>query len=156
IQGRGTKYPEWDVHRRRYREDWCTVQEIQSRPAEGAPPIGSDGHHLRRSLARLGTGFDCWHRQGDGDDVDIDAAVEARVAVMAGSAPDEAFYLDNRRRRRDLAVLLLLDVSGSAAEPGAMGQRVHEHQRAAATALAVALHRLGDRVALYGFRSQGR
>jgi nitric oxide reductase activation protein len=33
---------------------------------------------------------------------------------------------------------------------------VHEHQRAAATALTVALHDLGDRVALYAFRSQGR
>src|SRR4029453_16797325 len=31
-----------------------------------------------------------------------------------------------------------------------------EHQRAAAAALAVALHDLGDRVALYAFRSQGR
>src|SRR5262245_21544387 len=28
IEGRGTKYAEWDVHRRRYRQDWCTVQEV--------------------------------------------------------------------------------------------------------------------------------
>jgi nitric oxide reductase activation protein len=33
---------------------------------------------------------------------------------------------------------------------------VHEHQRAAAAGLTVALADLGDRVALYGFRSQGR
>ena len=156
IDRRGTKYPEWDPHRRRYREDWCTVQEIEPRPADSTPPMESHGHDLRRPLARLGTGFDCLHRQVDGDDVDIDAAIEARVELVAGSAPDEAVYLDNRRRRRDLAVLLLLDVSGSAGEPGATGQTVHEHQRAAAAALTVALHHLGDRVALYGFRSQGR
>jgi nitric oxide reductase activation protein len=82
--------------------------------------------------------------------------VEARVEVMAGSAPDEAVYVESLRLRRDLAVLLLLDISGSAAEPGATGQTVHEQQRAAAAALSVALHDLGDRVALYAYHSQGR
>jgi nitric oxide reductase activation protein len=53
-------------------------------------------------------------------------------------------------------VLLLLDVSGSAAEPGAIGQTVHTQQRAAAAALTSALRDLGDRVALYAFHSQGR
>jgi nitric oxide reductase activation protein len=91
-----------------------------------------------------------------GDDVDIDAVVEARVEVMAGSAPDEAVYIEPLRRRRDLAALLLLDISGSAAEPGTTGQTVHEQQRTAAAALTVALHDLGDRVALYAYHSQGR
>jgi nitric oxide reductase activation protein len=111
---------------------------------------------LRRALARLGTGLDACRRQADGDDIDLDAAVEARVALRAEAAPDEASYVDALRRRRDLSVLLLLDVSGSAAEPGAAGERVHEHQRAAAAALVAALHQLGDRVALYAFHSQGR
>jgi nitric oxide reductase activation protein len=65
-------------------------------------------------------------------------------------------YLDSLRRRRDLAVLLLLDISGSVAEPGAHGQTVHEQQRAAAAAFTIALHDLGDRVALYAFHSHGR
>jgi nitric oxide reductase NorD protein len=156
IEGRGTKYPEWDVHRRRYRRDWCTVQEIEPRPKDGTPLSVSDGHGLRRPLARLGTGLDRGHRRVQGDDIDIDAVIEARVEVMAGSAPDEAVYIESLRRRRDLAVLLLLDISGSAAEPGATGQTVHEQQRAAAAALTVALHDLGDRVALYAYHSQGR
>jgi nitric oxide reductase activation protein len=153
---RGTKYPEWDVHRRRYRADWCTVQEVEPQPKDGAPFSPSDGYGLRRSLARIGTGLDYCRRQEQGDDIDIDAAIEARVAVMAGSAHDGAVYVDSRRRRRDLAVLILLDVSGSVAEPGATGERIHELQRAAAAALMVALHQLGDRVALYAFHSQGR
>jgi hypothetical protein len=155
-EGRGTKHPEWDVHRQRYLPDWCTVQEIEPRPRDGAPLLVSDRYGLRRPLARLGTGLDSCHRQVQGDDIDIDAAVEARVDVMAGSAPREAVYVDSLRRRRDLAVLILLDVSGSVAEPGATGEIVHEHQRAAAAALMVALHDLGDRVALYAFHSQGR
>ncbi len=96
------------------------------------------------------------HRQSQGDDIDIDAAVEARVEVMAGSVPDEAVYLDSLRRRRDLSVLLLLDVSGSTAEPGTVGRTVHQQQRAAIADLTVALHDLGDRVALYAYYSQGR
>jgi nitric oxide reductase NorD protein len=155
-EGRGTKYPEWDVYRRRYRPDWCTVQEIEPHAADGIPPVFADGCRMRRPLARLGLGLDRCHRQAQGDDIDIDAAVEARVEVMAGSAPDEAFYLDSLRRRRDLSVLILLDVSGSVAEPGSAGQTVHEQQRTAAAALTVALHDLGDRVALWGFHSQGR
>ena len=156
IDGRGTKYPEWDVHRRRYRQDWCTVQEVEPRPTGSTPLFVSGGYGLRRPLSRLGMGLDRCRRRVQGDDIDIDAVVEARVELMAGSRPDEAVYLESLRRRRDLAVLLLLDTSGSAAEPGATGQTVHAQQRAAAAALTVALHDLGDRVALYAYHSQGR
>lgn len=151
----GRTYPEWDVHRRRYRPNWCTVLDVAPRPSESAAPRPGE-HGLRRPLARLGLGLDRYHRQAQGDDVDVDAAVEARVELIAGSAPDEAVYLDSLRRRRDLSVLILLDVSGSAAEPGTAGQTVHEQQRDVAAGLAKALHDLGDRVALYAFHSQGR
>ena len=156
IDGRGTKYPEWDVHRRRYRQDWCTVQEVEPRPTGSTPLFVSGGYGLRRPLSRLGMGLDRCRRRVQGDDLDIDAVVEARVELMAGSRPDEAVYVESLRRRRDLAVLLLLDTSGSAAEPGATGQTVHAQQRAAAAALTVALRDLGDRVALYAYHSQGR
>jgi hypothetical protein len=156
IVGRGTKYPEWDVHRRRYRHNWCTVQEVEPRLEDSTPRLVSDRYGLRRPLARLGTGLDSCHRHVQGDDVDIDAVVEARVDLMTGSTPDEAVYVESLRRRRDLAVLLLLDISGSVAEPGSTGQTVHEHQRATAAALTVALHDLGDRVALYAYHSRGR
>ncbi len=76
--------------------------------------------------------------------------------MLAGSVPDESVYLDSMRRRRDLSVLLLLDVSGSTAEPGTVGRTVHQQQLVAAANLTVALHDLGDRVALYAYNSQGR
>jgi len=151
----GWKYPEWDVRRRRYRPDWCTVQEIEA-SSDGPPLARPDVHSLRRPLTRLGIGLDRSHRQAQGDDIDIDAAVEARVELLAGSAPDETVYLDNRRSRRDLAVLVLLDISGSVAEAGTLGRTVHEQQRTVAAALTIALYELGDRVALYAFQSQGR
>jgi nitric oxide reductase NorD protein len=154
-EGEGRKYPEWDMHRRRYKRDWCTVNEIDA-PLGGHRHAHPDVHALRRPLTRLGIGLDRCHRQAQGDDIDVDAAVEARVELLAGSAPDEAVYVDSLRRRRDLAVLVLLDVSGSSAEAGTFGQTVHEQQRDTAAALTVALHELGDRVALYAYQSQGR
>jgi nitric oxide reductase NorD protein len=153
---RGTKYPEWDVDARRYRHAWCTVHETEPRSGDAEPFAVPGGYGLRRPLARLGMGLDSCHRQAQGDDVDIDAAIEARIEWMAGAAPDEAVYLDSLRRRRDLSVLLLLDVSGSTAEPAANGQTVHEQQRGVAAALTVALHEIGDRVALHAFHSRGR
>jgi hypothetical protein len=150
-------YPEWDVHRRRYRLDWCTVLEADGTTRERADRlVVPDTHALRRALARIGVGLERRRRQLQGDDVDVDAAVEAYVEAAAGSAPDEAVYVDTVRRGRDVAVLVLLDISGSTGEPSATGVPVHEHQRAAAAALVSALHDLGDRVALYAFRSHGR
>ena len=156
VRQEGVKYPEWDANRKSYRPDWCTVREVDPKVKASAPQAIDGAIGVRRPLARLGMGLHRRHRQSQGDDIDIDAAVEARVEVRAGSAPDEAVYLDSLRRRRDLSVLLLLDVSGSAAEPGTVGRTVHQQQRAAVADLTVALHDLGDRVALYAYYSQGR
>jgi nitric oxide reductase NorD protein len=156
IRTDGFKYPEWDANRKSYRPDWCTVREVQPQVKASAPQAIDGSLGVRRPLARLGMGLHRRHRQSQGDDIDIDAAIEERVEVMAGSVPDEAVYLDSLRRRRDLSVLLLLDVSGSTAEPGTVGRTVHQQQRAAVANLTVALHDLGDRVALYAYYSQGR
>lgn len=152
----GAVYPEWDVTRGRYRPAWCTVREVEPTLKASATAAIDDSLGVRRPLARLGMGLHRRHRQAQGDDIDIDAAVEARVELRAGSVPDESVYLDSLRRRRDLSVLLLLDASGSAAEPGTAGRTVHQQQRAAVAHLTVALHDLGDRVALYAYYSQGR
>lgn len=152
----GAHYPEWDTNQHRYRENWCTVEEVEVPGRDVTPAPRPDVHALRRPLTRLGVGLDRCRRQAQGDDIDIDAAVRSRVDTLAGTAGDAAVYIESLRRRRDLAVLVLLDVSGSANEPGTAGRTVHEQQVLAAHALTVALHELGDRVALYGFRSQGR
>jgi nitric oxide reductase NorD protein len=156
VKSRGVKYPEWDVNRKGYRPDWCTVLEIDPVTRASASPVIDAAVGVRRPLARLGMGLHRRHRQSQGDDIDIDAAVESQVELMAGSVPDEAVYLDSLRRRRDLSVLLLLDISGSTAEAGTVGRTVHEQQRTAVANLTVALHDLGDRVALYAYYSRGR
>jgi len=153
---RGSRYPEWDTARGRYRPDWCTVVEVEPESGDGETPGTEGSRALRRPLARVGLGLERRHRQLQGDDVDLDAAVEAFVARAAGTVPDEACYVDSVRAARELSVLVLLDISGSAGEPSRNGTTVHDNQCAAAASLLYALHDLGDRVALYGFRSLGR
>ena len=155
VEPRRRTYPEWDVHRRQYRPAWCTVVESDA-PFGERSTVMAESLPLRRSLARLGVELTPCRRQAQGDDIDIDAAIEAWVDRRAGAPHEDDFYLDTLRRRRDLGVLVLLDVSGSSGEPGIGGRIVHEHQRSAAAALTFALHALGDRVALYAFNSRGR
>jgi hypothetical protein len=151
----GIVYPEWNAHRREYRRDWCTVVESDA-PATGDSARQPHTVAVRRALTRLGLGLTDVRHQRQGDDVDIDAAIASLVDVRAGGAAHTDTYVDNLRRRRDLSVLVLLDVSGSAGERGASGKTVHEHQTAAALALTSALSDLGDRVGLYAFNSKGR
>lgn len=156
VHANGVTYPEWDVERKSYRPDWCTVREVEPRVKPSAAQDIDSAIGVRRPLSRLGMGLHRRHRQSQGDDIDIDAAIEARVEMRAGAVPDEAVYLDSLRRRRDLSVLLLLDISGSTAEPGSSGRTVHQQQREAVANLTVALHDLGDRVAVYAYYSHGR
>ena len=150
------RYPEWDSRLGRYRPYWCTVHEAETPVVHGntAPPPGDLG--LRRALARLGSGADTRHRQRHGDDIDLDAVVESRVQVLASADPGDALYLATVHDRRDLSALILLDVSGSAAEPGVGRIPVHDHQRTAVAALASTMIGLGDRVAVYTYSSHGR
>jgi nitric oxide reductase NorD protein len=153
---RGSVYPEWDVHHRWYRPQWCTVIELEPDIGDRSRIPLRDTRSLRRALARLGTELERHRRQPQGEDLDLDAAVDSYVEIRAGSFPDDAIYIESQRSRRDLSVLVLLDISGSAGEPSASGGIVHDHQLSAATDLTTALHEVGDRVALHGFRSQGR
>ncbi len=153
---RGSVYPEWDVHHQRYRPEWCTVVELEPERGKRSGIPLRDTRSLRRALVRLGTELERHRRQPQGEDLDLDAAIDSYVEVRAGSFPDDGIYIESKRSRRDLSVLVLLDISGSAGEPSSSGGVVHDHQRSAATDLTTALHDVGDRVALYGFRSQGR
>lgn len=151
---RQARYPEWDVRLARYRPDWCAVTVLDPVEAPIAPPVNDLG--LRRPLSRIGAGLRPVRRQRYGDDLDLDAVVESQVDLRVGLEPADALYVATLRGQRDLAVLVLLDISGSVEEPGVGQAPVHQHQRAVAAALTHTLHQLGDRVALYAYQSQGR
>jgi len=153
----GALYPEWDVHKTRYRPQWCRVVEIPMGPAlDVSTGTAERDQVLHRRLARLGLGPKVLRRRPDGDDLDVDALIDLAVDLRAGHSPPGHVYLERRNLARNLGVLVLLDASGSATDLDPAGRSVHEHQRRAALTLATTLEELGDRVAVYGFRSRGR
>lgn len=153
----GTLYPEWHVASQSYRDGWCRVLEVASPPSPApAERWSRTDDVLLRRLARLGTAPALLRRRPDGEDLDPDALAELAIDLAAGRTPDERLHVERRTVRRDLGALVLLDTSGSSEEPDAIGASVHDRQREAAAGLVDALERLGDRVALFGFRSRGR
>ncbi|WP_181719544.1 nitric oxide reductase activation protein NorD [Nocardia gipuzkoensis] len=153
----GALHPEWDVHNNRYRPEWCRVIDF---PLTVAADISAAGvpHDdvLRRRLSRIGLGSKILRGRPDGDELDIEALIDLFVDLRSGYSPPENVYLERRKLERNLGVLILLDASGSATDTDTEGLAVHDHQRRAAAILAVTLEELGDRVAVYAFRSQGR
>ncbi len=153
----GALYPEWDVYSNRYRPEWCRVIDF---PLTAAADVSSAGipHDdvLRRRLSRVGLGPKVLRGRADGDELDVEALIDMFVDLRSGYSPPEHVYLERRKLARNLGVLILLDASGSATDTDPDGLAVHDHQRRAAATLAVTLEELGDRVAVYAFRSHGR
>ncbi|WNG86024.1 VWA domain-containing protein [Mycobacterium sp. ITM-2016-00317] len=153
----GALYPEWDCHHDEYREDWCRVIDfpLVTTADVAAAGVPADAV-LRRRLSRVGLGPKVLRARADGEDIDTEALIDLFVDLHSGHSPPEHVYTERRRVARNLGVLILLDASGSATDADQDGLAVHEHQRRAAAILAATLEELGDRVAVYGFRSQGR
>ena len=82
-------------------------------------------------------------RQVDGDDIDLDAWCEARADFVAGLPLSERVYRRQSRHRRDLAVLVLIDVSGSTDGWVAPGRRVIDVGREALLVVSIALDGMG-------------
>ena len=153
----GALHPEWDVHNDRYRPDWCRVIDFPVKPDTGTIATRVDHDDvLRRRLSRIGLGPKVFRGRPDGDELDIEALIDLFVDLRSGFSPPEHVYQEHRKIARNLGVLILLDVSGSATDSDTSGLAVHDHQRQAAATMSATLEELGDRVALYGFRSQGR
>jgi nitric oxide reductase NorD protein len=152
------RYPEWDRHESVERLDWTAVRAIAApmgdvRPLEDALEGLSD---LRRRIGRLvRAATPCrprrLKRQPDGMDLDLDAVVESEVARAAGEWPDARVFRTTMPQTRDLATIILLDVSASTRLGGVL-----ETERIAVALLAEAMADLGDPFALLAFASDGR
>ncbi len=153
----GALHPEWDDYRNRYRPDWCRVIDF---PLTADADVSAAGipHDdvLRRRLSRVGLGPKVLRGRADGDELDLEALIDLVIDLRSGHSPPEHVYTERRKLARDLGVLILVDASGSANDSDASGRAVHDHQRRAAATLAATLEELGDRVAVYAFRSHGR
>ncbi len=146
-----TFYPEWDFGRQHYRKNWCVMRE------KDVPPV-HDGYvskvmqeysglvkHLRRSFEAMRDEDRLLKRQIHGDDVDIDALVEALSDAHDGSEMTDRLFTRMHRTERNIAVMFMVDMSGSTKG------WINDAERESLVLLCEALETLGDRYAIYGF-----
>ena len=156
------RYPEWDFVGKHYRKDWCLVDEMDPWCEDPAPlkslasVLQAPTLHFKRQLAGIGLSFENHSNQQDGEDYTLDRIIDYAVDYSLGITPDERLFDHSMKTRRDLAVMLLLDISGSTAENDSQGESIHHKQMRLAYQLLHALHELGDQVSLYAFHSWGR
>ena len=147
----GALYDEWDHVRRVYRKDWCVLHERDVHPvADGFVEATLARHrrllgHLYRTFEALRGEDRILKGQPYGDDVDIDAVVQSWAERRVGLEGTDRLFCRRSREERDIAVLFMVDMSGSTKG------WVNDMEREALVLLCEALETLGDRYAIYGF-----
>jgi nitric oxide reductase NorD protein len=150
-------YDEWDCTRQAHRKRWCTVRERDIQPDHGSTFVAEtlDKYHghiksLRRGFEVLRDEYRILKKQPDGDSLDFDALVEAIADARSGMEMSSRIYRKAHRVERDIAVVLMVDMSGSTKG------WINRAQREALILLAEALSSLDDRYAIYGFSGNTR
>lgn len=154
-------YPEWDVRTGAYLPDHVRVLHSTAPSGDEIPDFRNDPRamrritHVKRQFEALRPGRVSIPGQLDGDELDMEAAVRARVDILANGAGSERIWRQTRPQARDLAVSILLDVSRST--ESAVGDRaVIDIEREALAALAWGLDACGDDFAIHAFSSLKR
>jgi len=154
-------YPEWDYSAAAYRQPGARVRVM---PAESGDPawVRATLAEHRALLASVRRGFELLkaervtlRRQLDGDDIDLEALVEARADFTAGLPLSQAVYRATRPARRSLAITLLVDISGSTDSWVSAGRRVIDVEREALLLVCLALEGLREAYCVLGFSGQG-
>ena len=156
----GILLPEWDWKKRTLKKDQCRLDLLDARDA---PPIDvperlrKPVRKVRQQLEALAPSRRWFKNQPDGSELDVDACVRTWSDRRAGHT-DNAFgnYLKLERHERDMACLVLADLSLSTDAWVSDHARVIDVIRDSLTLFSEALGATGDRFALYGFSSLRR
>ena len=154
-------YPEWDYERQQYRRDAVIVRARPARDADPAWATATLAEHaalvrrVRERFERLRARRTHLPRQRDGDELDLAACVGALVDARSGHTVDDRLYLAVHPARRELAILLLVDVSGSTDTLVTKTLQVIDVEKIALLLAAEALDALGDRYAMLAFSGKG-
>lgn len=168
-RGRSTKgrggaaltYPEWDYRIGAYHESAATVHEV---PCEGGTDAWVEQtlerhrsmlQQIRRQFELLRARRTRLRKQVDGDDIDLEAYLESRADFRAGLPLAQGLYQAERRVHRDLAIVLLVDVSGSTDSWVVGNRRIVDVEREALLLVCVALEGLKQPYAVQAFSGEG-
>jgi nitric oxide reductase NorD protein len=144
-------YPEWDYTRQRFREAFCalTEQDVPFGNEDFVAQTRAKYQGLSKSIQRV---FEAilseaqrQKKQAHGDELDLDALVEAHVDRLQGREMSDRLYTHFRKSGRSVAVMFMVDMSGSTKG------WVNEAERESLILLCEAVATLGDQYAIYGF-----
>lgn len=154
-------YPEWDFRIQAYRHPGATVRLLPA--PSGAQQWVDDTlteHRtlhdaIRQRFAALRPQRTLRRRQSDGDDIDLEACVEGMANLRAGWPMADDLYCSQQRTRRDMAILILIDVSGSTDGWISNSRRVIDVEREALLLVCIALGAMGEPFAVQAFSGNG-
>jgi hypothetical protein len=158
------RYPEHDHLTGRDRPDWVTVKEYEPHPGnpdeiERSIEANPELRFRIQAMIRAAKVSRPRRRKhmAEGEQLDLDAAIDAVLSQRIGETPDPRIYATVMRQFRDLSVLLLLDISESTNDPikGSRHSTLALEKQAVAL-LGEAMEGLGDPFAVAAFCSDGR
>ncbi len=122
-------YSEWDFSKHIYKENFCKVypkSQQKTDPNYYKKTIAKNASTLlglRKMLTNVNNRMQQQKRQTQGDEFDIDAITDLYIDVHSKRTPSENIYISNRKKEKDLSILILLDISLSS-DGYAAGNRV--------------------------------
>ncbi|MGM0541043.1 MAG: nitric oxide reductase activation protein NorD [Pseudomonadota bacterium] len=157
-------YHEWDYRVQLNRPSWVTVYERRAR--KGDPMLYNRiidankgiAHRIKQIVDKLqAVGLQRIRRIEDGDELDLNACVEAITAIRMGQEPDPRITMKNVIRSREVSVVILLDLSESTNEMvNGSDKTILEVTQESAILVSHAINGIGDQFAVHGFSSDGR
>jgi nitric oxide reductase NorD protein len=151
-------YPEWNCKTEEYRDNWCQViEDVLDSDDWAEPPaeLYKLSRRVRRQFEALRIDDRWLRRLTDGEEVDLDEFIQAVSERRGCGYASERLYKHRKRDDRELAVMVLLDVSNSTGFQLGHG-RVIDVERQAMLVLAEALSELDDVFSIYAFSGYGR
>ena len=149
-------YNEWDYERQNYRKNWAVLRELDVHPSHDhfvdrtLHKYRGLATELRRTFEALRGEDKLLKKQPYGDDVDIDALVEALADTRHGQEMTERLFTKMHKLERNIAVMFMVDMSGSTKG------WINDAEREALALLCESLETLGDRYAIFGFSGMTR
>ncbi|MBS1140505.1 MAG: von Willebrand factor, type [Proteobacteria bacterium] len=157
--GPGIALPEWDYRKELMQERHCLLQPMVASDAEPAAlpaDLAATAKKLRGQFAALAPQRRWLKAQPDGPELDVDSCVRNHADRASGHTPETGGYLAQARCERDLACLLLADLSMSTDAPISDSHRIIDVIRDSLLLFSEALTATGDRFGIYGFSSLRR
>jgi len=157
--GPGIALPEWDYRKALLLEKHCHLQPMIADDAGRAalpPELVATARKLRGQFAALAPQRRWLKAQPDGAELDVDACVRNHADRHSGHTPETGGYLAQARCERDLACLLLADLSMSTDAWISDTHRIVDVIRDSLLLFSEAMTATGDRFGIYGFSSLRR